>query len=170
MGNFNNLATHSYEYDIDKQVYEELKIANIPGLELPSYLNTEVKTGYIGILNGFVFYRAWKYWICKGDMPLKEAKYIYENYKDLDIRAGGHCGNVEPESVSYNPIYQNQLNDLFKKYSVKEGIELSKNIIDDKTQPRFVDMYHIDTQLGLCKLAQIIREHNISCKMKNLDS
>ena len=117
-----------------------------------------------------MFYRAWRYWVCEGDMPLKEAKYIYENHKDSCIRAGGDCRNVEPEQVSCNPIYQKQLEDLFKKYGIKEGIERSKDIIDDKTQPRFVDMYHIDTQLGLCKLAQIIREHNINCKMKNLNS
>lgn len=41
MSRFNNLATHSYENDVDKQVFEELMITNIPILKLPSYLNTE---------------------------------------------------------------------------------------------------------------------------------
>lgn len=163
-----NLAHRDYETSADDEVKNELQIANIPIFKLPSYMNTEVKTRYIGLLNGFVFYRAWTYWVCCGDMPLNESQYIYDNYKKMKIRAGGHCGNVEPESQSYNPVYEKELSDLIAKYSVPECIEKAKNIVDDETLPRFVNMYHIDTQLGLCKLAQIIREHNIKCDLKNL--
>lgn len=166
--NLNNLAHSDYDVSSDNEVKNELLIANIPVFELPTYMNAEVKTRYIGLLNGFMFYRAWTYWVCCGDMPLKEAQYIYDNYKDLKIRAGGHCGNVEPESQSYNPIYKKELSKLIKKYDVSEYLERAKNIVDDKTLPRFVDIYHIDTQLGLCKLAQFIREHNIRCELKNL--
>lgn len=164
----NNLAHRDYETSADNEVKNELQIANIPVFELPSYMNTEVKTRYIGLLNGFMFYRAWTYWVCCGDMPLNEAQYIYNNYQELKIRAGGHCDNVEPESQSYNPVYEKEISDLIAKYSVPEYIEKAKNIVDDETLPRFVNMYHIDTQLGLCKLAQIIREHNIKCDLKNL--
>lgn len=163
-----NLAHRDYNYDVDKEVKNELLIANIPVFELQSYMNTEVKTRYIGLLNGFVFYRAWSYWICCGDMPLEEAQYIYNNYQELKIRAGGHCGNVEPVTESYNPVYKKELCDLLNKYDVPEYLEKAKSIIDDKTLPRFVSTYHIDTQLGLCKLAQIIREHNITCELKHL--
>lgn len=115
-----------------------------------------------------MFYRAWTYWVCCGDMPLNESQYIYDNYKKLKIRAGGHCGNVEPATVSYNPVYEQKLRNLLDKYDVPEYIERAKNIVNDKTLPRFVDTYHIDTQLGLCKLAQVIREHNITCELKHL--
>lgn len=164
----NNLAHRDYELNADNEVKNELQIADIPVFELPSYMNTEVKTRYIGLLNGFVFYRAWTYWVCYGDMPLNEAQYIYDNYKDLKIRAGGHCENVEPVTVSYNPVYKQELRNLLNKYDVPEYLERAKKIVDDKILPRFVKMYHIDTQLGLCKLAQVIREHNIKCELKNL--
>lgn len=74
-----NFARCEYDGEIDYKVKEELQIANIPVFRLPYYMNTEVKTKYIGILNGFMFYRAWNYWICHGDMPLdiaNEMKYI----------------------------------------------------------------------------------------------
>lgn len=163
-----NLAHRDYNYDADKEVKNELLIANIPVFKLPGYMNTEVKTRYIGLLNGFVFDRAWTYWVCCGDMPLNESQYIYDNYKKLKIRAGGHCGNVEPATVSYNPVYEQELCNLLDKYDVPEYLERAKNIVDDKALPRFVDTYHIDTQLGLCKLAQVIREHNITCELKHL--
>ena len=78
-----NLSHRDYNSDVDKEVKNELLIANIPVFKLPSYMNTEVKTYYIGLLNGFMFYRAWTYWVCCGDMPLNESQYIYDNYKKL---------------------------------------------------------------------------------------
>ena len=78
-----NFASREYDFNIDKKVKEELEIANIPYIMLPNFINTEVKTKYIGLLNGFKFYRAWAYWVCVGDMPLDDAEFIYENYKDF---------------------------------------------------------------------------------------
>lgn len=101
-----NFARHHYENNVDQLVREELKQAGIPILELPCYMDTEVKTRYVGVLYGFFFYRAWTYWVCKGDMPLDIAEQIYRNYKGLRIRAGGHFGNVPPKTVSkYIRIY-----------------------------------------------------------------
>ncbi len=160
-----NFATRIYDSKVSKKVKEELEIAKIPILTLPSVLNLEVKTEYIGILNGFKFYRAWTYWVCEGDMPLEIANYIYENYKDLQIRAGGHAGNVEPEEESYNPVYDRELRELMNKSSIEEYIKLSKDIVDDLSLPRFVATYHIDTQQGLCKIAEIIRERDIHTDM-----
>lgn len=166
-----NLARHDYKPDADQKVKEELQIANIPIFKLPSYMHTEVKTRYIGILNGFTFTRAWTYWVCNGLMPLEYANRLYKDYKDLNIRAGGHCGNETPESQSINPIYKKELNEFFEANSqilgIEKCIEQAKNIIDDKTQPRFVETYHIDTQLGLCKLSQVIKENNIQTEFLN---
>lgn len=47
-------------------------------------------------------------WVCIGDMQLSDAKFIYENY-EVNIRASGHCRNVEPEKESYNPIYDEEI-------------------------------------------------------------
>lgn len=81
-----NFARHHYENNVDQLVREELKQAGIPILELPCYMDTEVKTRYVGVLYGFFFYRAWTYWVCKGDMPLNIAEQIYRNYKGLHQR------------------------------------------------------------------------------------
>ena len=165
-----NFARHQYDRNIDDRIKEELQIANIPVFRLPSYMNTEVKTKYIGLLNGFTFYRAWNYWVCEGDMPLDIADEIYKKYKELNIRAGGHCGNVSPITQSYNPIYKKEMKEYLDKVGQKEFIKTCDNVIhDDQTQPRFVEIYHIDTQLGLCKLAETIRNENIICEMKNLE-
>ena len=162
-----NFARREFDTEINKKVKEELEIANIPYIRLPRYMDTEVKTDYIGLLNGFKFYRAWTYWVCIGDMPLDDANYIYENYRDLDIRAGGHCGNVEPETQSYNPVYDAELSKLLKSVGIKEYMEKSKEIVDDKSLPRFVRVYHVDTELGLCKLAKTIIERDIHTEIKN---
>lgn len=165
-----NLATHEYHTEISKKVREELKIANIPVYKLPYYMNNEVKTEYIGILNGFSFYRAWTYWVCEGDMPLSVAKQIYEKFGDMGVRANGYAGGIDPETVSYNPEYEKAISECVKKYKdIEKAIEESRKIRDDKTLPRFVSTYHIDTQLGLCSLAKVIREQNIHSELKMLE-
>lgn len=165
-----NFARHEYDGKIDVKVKEELQVANIPVFELPYYMNDEVKTRYIGILNGFVFYRAWAYWVCDGDMPLDVANKIYEEYKDLNIRVGGDCGNVSPITQSYNPVYEEEMAKYRDEVGLNEFVRTYDEVIhDDKTQPRFVDTYHIDTQLGLCKLAETIRKENVTCEIKNLE-
>ena len=162
-----NFARHEYDRKIDHRVKEELKMANIPVYSLPYYMDGEVKTKYFGILNGFTFYRAWNYWICDGDMPLDVVNKIYKKYKELNIRAGGHCGNEPPITQSYNPIYTKELEEYRDKVGLDKFIRTYKDVVhDDKTQPRFVDIYHIDTQLGLSILADTIRRENVICEMK----
>lgn len=166
-----NLARHEFDRNIDEKVKQELQIAKIPVFTLPAWLNTEVKTKYVGMLNSFFFYRAWTYWICVGDMPMNVARYIYQEFKSLEIRAGGHAGNVDPREVSYNPIYKHDIAECFKKYSddMEKYTEEAKKIVDDKTQRRYVDCYHIDTQLGLCKLADTIRDYQVHSEIKDLE-
>lgn len=164
-----NLARSKYDPDADKKVKEELLIANIPVLEL-GVMDKEVKTKYIGILNGFVFQRAWYYWVVKGNMPLKFAKILYENYKDLNIRVAGHCGNPAPEEWACNKDFDKLCKPYIDKFSNNEiSIEELKKISEDlQTQgEQVINMYHVDTQLGLCKLAEMIRENNIYTEIIN---
>ena len=157
----NNLAKHNYDREIDKQVKEELMIAGISVIDVGGFINNEVKTRYIGFLNGFIFYRAWTYWVVKGYMPLEDAKNIYKNYKDLDIRAGGHCGNVNPEEIAIDPTYQKKLQDLLNDVVIHEYMEKAKEIKIEPNDPKFVDCYHVDKQLGLNKLVEYIKTNNI---------
>lgn len=157
-----NLATREYDYKIDEIVKAELEAAHIPVICLPQYMNGEVKTRYVGYLHGFVFYRAWSYWDCQGDMPLVFAKELYEKHKDLKIRAGGHAGNVPPEEVAYNPIYEQQLREYYHKVGSIVFRENATNVIhDDPTQPHFVNLYNIDTTEGLEVFVRFIQENNI---------
>lgn len=159
-----NLARHNFDSEADNKVKEELQIAGIPAVRV-GRIDNEVKTYYIGILNGFVFIRAWSYWIVRGYMPLEHAQYLYDNYKELNIRVCGHCGNLSPQKWSKNK----ETSKLFKPYVDKmlDGEitreELNKIYEEIKSQgEQVIDMYHIDTQLGLCKFAEVIKNNNIN--------
>ena len=158
-----NLARREYDQDADKKVKEELQIAGIPVVRV-GLINNEVKTYYIGILNGFVFIRAWRYWVVKGNMPLENAQYLYDNYKDLNIRVAGHCGNPSPDewakNKDYDKLMKPYVNKLINEQITMEELEnISKDIASQGE--RFVDVYHIDTQLGLCKFVEVIKNNNI---------
>ena len=129
-----NLATYDFNPDIDKKVKEELQIADIPVIHLPSFMNTEVKTSYIGILNDFIFYRAWKYWVVHGPVALEHAEKIYSQMSDNKVRAHGHCGNI-------NPVTE------------------CTNLLENTNGKQYVNTYHIDTQLGLCKFVKYVKNN-----------
>lgn len=129
---FPNLATHEFDGKTDKDVAKELKTAGIPVMYLPSYMNTEVKTRYIGVLNGFIFIRAWRYWQCNGNMPLEIAEELHKTSEGMGIRAGGHADDLSPETMCVQ-------------------IDGSK----------FVDCYHIDTPEGLAALASCIKSNKV---------
>ncbi len=158
-----NLAYHKYNAEADKKVREELEIAGIPVYSF-GLLDNEVKTYYIGILNGFTFVRSWYYWVAQGNMPLKYAKEIYNKYKDLDIRTYGIAGNDPPEkwakNINYDKLIQPYSDKFFKKEITPEELRQKINEISAQGE-QVVNLYHIDTQLGLNKFAEIIRENNI---------
>lgn len=158
-----NLARREYDSDADKKVKEELQLAGIPVVRI-GLINNEVKTYYIGILNGFVFIRAWYYWVVKGNMPLEYAQYLYDNYKDLDIRVAGDCGNPPPKQWAKNIDYKKLTKPYIQKFLDKEitGKELEQIGEEIAAQgEQVIDLYHIDTQLGLNKFVEIIKTNNI---------
>lgn len=162
-----NLARREYDLDADKKVKEELQIAGIPVVRL-GVMDNEVKTHYIGILNGFVFVRAWYYWVVRGNMPLEHAQYLYDNYKDLDIRVAGHCGNPPPSEWARNKDADRLYKPYINKWKNKEiTIEEMKNICKeiDKQGEQVIEIYHIDTQLGLCKFAEVVKKNNIQSEI-----
>ena len=162
-----NYATTEFRNHIDQAVRKELMDANIPVLTLPKYIDIEVKTHHIGILNGFIFYRAWRYWICEGDMPLDLAKELYATHKDLMIRVHGHAANPEPTfQTSYNPTHDAMVRSMMDKMqaqgiATKDIIQAVNQLPPDNENPRFVRAYHIDTCDGLEALAEFIRTKNI---------
>lgn len=161
-----NFARRDYKRDIDDKVKQELEYASIPIIKLIGGYNTgEVKTHYIGYLNGFVFQRAWTYWIVQGLMPMSFAKKIYNDHKELNIRAGGHCGNVPPEEMEYDLNYNKRLNEFFKIYNVEDAIRYSKDLKSIDIDPKYVNCYHIDTIEGLRIFADFIKENDIQTEI-----
>lgn len=164
MSAFKNRATHEYRHKEDDAIRQELVAAGIPVLTLPAHTGGEVKTKHCGLLNGFEFVRAWRYWECKGDMPLGVAKAIYQQLSELGIRANGHAGNIEP--VGYSPEHMAHSKAIVEQMQAQKATtqeiiaELEKVSVAPGT-PLFVEMYHIDTAEGLAALADYIKEHNI---------
>lgn len=164
MSTFTNLATHLYNHGKNAAVKSELEAAGIPVLTLPAIMDGEVKNSHIGLLNGFVFTRAWRYWVCTGDMPLTNAKEIYQHYHHLAVRAEGHAGNIAPEG--YSPIQKEQEREVLETMRAKgatteEIVAALEQVKAEPNLPRFVRQYHIDTSEGLAALAEYIKGHNI---------
>lgn len=105
--NFENKAgDHA---DTDSALRIELKAAGIPTIqeeagEPESYLarilrknSGQVKTSVIGVLYGWTFTRAWRYWVCEG--PGIEVEYAQRLQNDFGntLRANGDAGCRGPE-------------------------------------------------------------------------
>jgi hypothetical protein len=151
------------EENVNKIIIEELKQANIKAFHVGDVWG-EVHTNYIGVANSFVFMRCWNYWRVSGNMPLGHAKVIYERFPNLSIRAGGHCGNVSPENVCAGKDIMDLSVPIVKKYlnhqiTYEELNESVKNLED--SLEKVVDNYDIDTQAGLYKFVEYIRENGI---------
>lgn len=149
----------------DVIIIGELDLAGIPFVELNERRNSEVPAKYIGNLNGFTFIRAWYYWVVGGYMPLLYAKELYEKYKDLNIRVAGHCGNPPPEEWCEPRDYDKKCKIYFDKWRNKElTLDEVNNKCNEIRQQgdQFITNYHIDSQEGLLRFAEIIKQYNIN--------
>lgn len=161
---FRNRATTEYRHKEDDAIKQELVRAGIPVLTLPFYTCGEVKTKHVGLINGFRFIRGWRYWACYGDMPLGVAKEIFRQFGEMGIRAEGHASNPEP--VGYCPEQDRKSKQVMEEMQERNAstaemiAELEKVEVAPGT-PRFVAMYHIDTEEGLAAFAKYIQDNNI---------
>lgn len=94
---FSNLAGRR---GIDDIVKAELAAAGIKMEVLGDWFanrkTTEVHTGVIGDLHGWVFERAWYYWIAKGPgLPPAYATPLHAAH-GREVRVDGHCGCPSP--------------------------------------------------------------------------
>jgi hypothetical protein len=166
----------------DEFIKEELYLAGIEAI--PEKSDGEVPYTIIGRIGHWKFYRAWYYWIARAEfrtdgLPVKAALELYNTKNPVngeilghEIRSGGAAGCIPPDDYIAQPVYNeeldNQLLDLGykKEYSeilgreyisinLGEVAELSK--AGKITVPRFVDCYHIDTQVGLTEFAKFLK-------------
>lgn len=170
----NNLAGSN---KASKEVASELELAGIPAITNNDGWRNEVSTNVQGLLGGFHFSRAWKYWVVSGNVPLVVAQKLYEN--DLgkkDIRVAGHCGCPPPENpwllwqtADGKKLVSSGEEDEFDLFiksgyldpSVKDGI-IFANIEDfPKLGEAYVDLYHIDSQAGLNLFVETLKAHHL---------
>jgi len=91
--------------DANLVINRELKVCRIDPVEHTENVPGEVPTNLTGKLGPFEFHRAWYYWIVKGPVPLNVARKLYADPAGrYDVRAGGHCGCVEPETQCYGNV------------------------------------------------------------------
>lgn len=93
---FQNLAGHLTPDDFCRA---ELREAGTDIARLPESMRTyqgEVSTVILGVLEGWKFQRAWRYWVVTGPgLPLSIAEPLHQKYGTL-VRVDGHGGCPSP--------------------------------------------------------------------------
>lgn len=115
--------------DCDDYTHQELEQAGIEIRRFP-ISSGEVPSKLIGYLNGWIFTRAWRYWVAEANDTMLRFEFadgLHERYGN-EVRVDGHCGAPAPR-------------DWF-----------------DKPWHFGVMLYHVDTQGGLGALAEAIRQ------------
>lgn len=116
----------------DEYIPQELKDAGIEVYTMSTLVSAkgEVPTKCFGLLNGWVFKRAWYYWVAKAGsgvaLSFDVAETLHEKHGQ-DVRVAGHCCAPAPRE--------------WYKESWHVGVPL----------------YHVDSQEGLNALAAAIR-------------
>ena len=167
--------------DADKFILEELYLAGIPKCK-EECGRAEVPYSYVGICGDWKFKRAWSYWIAK---PIKEPGLILSDAEKLywtinpvtktvignEVRAGGDAGCKPPNSYVAQPIYDEAFKQLIRSLGtypeITIGDESHPNINNGEIARlcnlgiinvnRYVNVYHIDTQMGLKVFADFIK-------------
>lgn len=169
----------------DSTILEELYLANIPSKKVDKN-NGEVPYSYIGKIENWTFKRAWYYWVVSVEdgekgLPLNIALELHNKKNPTNdsilgdvIRSGGHCGCPSPDEYGAQPLYdeeyEKQLFALGYKKTYYESLdkeyfsitvgEVSNLCNEGKlTVKRYVDCYHIDTQIGLNEFVKTLNDY-----------
>jgi hypothetical protein len=168
----------------DKFIKEELYLAGIDA-EQVGRTNSEVPYTIIGRIGKWELSRAWYYWVAKvkhvtDGLPLDDAMRLFNTENPTDdteilgtvIRSGGSAGCNAPNDYTSQPEYNDELDEQLlalgykKEYSELLGREyisinygeVARLCNEGKLNvQRYVDTYHIDTQIGLTEFAKFIK-------------
>ena len=157
------------EADADRRVLERC------GIDVVVIADPERWNRYRGELHGFSFERQYhrSYWIVRGRLPIDTARALYEHpVGRTDIRVAAHCGCPPPE-YPWVTWYLGDEEVVHDPDGAQErdwdGFEKRNPGLLTGPKPRFerdpaalgaaafVDLYHVDTELGLYVLAEAIR-------------
>ena len=168
--------------EADTHIREELYLAGIE--QIPAEAKGEVPYSIEGRLGNWRFRRAWYYWVVRTELrhdglTVEQALKLHEKpnpvcYNDIlgfVVRAGGHAGGIEPDSYVAQPVYNEELDEKlmalgFEKEYIEllneEHISITVGEIADLCKSgkldieRYVDCYHIDTQVGLNEFVKFV--------------
>jgi hypothetical protein len=165
----------------DVSIQEELILANIP-IKKVELGRTEVPYTLVGESGDWKFNRAWTYWVAfvgggsdvigdgKG-LPLEIASQLHERkypiigekqpvIYGMVVRVTGHCGFPHPREWAFptREVLEEESKIIGKDWKEINYGNLAKMCNDGViVGERFVNYYHIDTQLGLNEFARVIR-------------
>ena len=159
-----NLAGHPRA---EEYIIKELTEAGIP-IKWSHKEMGEPKSRAYGkmntIWNGITFTREWYYWVAKGNIPLGIAEKMYEHpVMNNDVRANGDCTCPSPRDVAKEKFVTSsgvysKFEDVWSEEEINKlrSVDIISHLADEKIQkeqdkkyPKFVDVYHIDSQEGL---------------------
>lgn len=180
--NFENLAGKPTKYATNTVLNEIIRCGIISFNH--NYFQDEVLSTYKGIWKNFEFIRAWRYYVVKGFVPINVACKIYQHPIANDIRVAGHCGCENPLSwvkwyTKFHKIVgvlpSSELNNILNVYkTVKSSFVhnacdqlLEENLFSDKPEEDYnskgyIDLYHIDSELGLYVFMEFIKKYNLT--------
>jgi hypothetical protein len=158
--------------DCDEYIREELKRCRIDIVEVEP-TTSEVPYTLEGRLGVIEFRRAWYYWVANGRVPFDVAMRLYEDpVGKTDIRVAGMAGNTTPDSQWsswYLPdgrmVLSASKEEEWKRFETADAPMTQRYadlVFSDDPESigaeRFVESYHIDSELGLYIFANAIRE------------
>lgn len=131
------------------------------------------------ILGDFVITFYNYYFVVSGPVPLHVAEELYaiEPTGRTDIRSGGDCGCrppstwavarnakkivVNPEETAKVDEGVKQGSSIYTSFADNPKYQLCRSNNEYVTFPKFVDTYHIDSELGLYIFLQILKKHKL---------
>lgn len=168
--------------EADRTIKEELYLAHIESV--PMEAKGEVPYTIAGRIGHWKLTRAWTYWVARVELRTDGLKLEYAlelhnmqnpvnevQYLGQVIRAGGHAGGLSPDDYVSQPVYDDELDEKLmalgykKEYSKileKDYIrinlgEVAQLCTEGKLDvQRYVDCYHIDSQVGLNEFAKYL--------------
>jgi hypothetical protein len=134
----------------DERIRGELTQAGIPIRSFDQPRRSEVPATLYGELDGFVFTRAWYYWVVEGRFtPLATAEELYRTARTT-IRVVGHAGSPPPSEWADPYGDEPYLCD-----------DETGNCRPNPEAPRGIRCYHIDSQAGLNLFVRTLRTHGV---------
>jgi hypothetical protein len=155
--------------DFSETMLEELYLADIPAIK--------VDDKYIGRIGNWTLIRRSTYWSAaveneRDGLTLEDALILHNKKRPpLNkyclggvIRSGGHGGAPSPDKFGADVIFDDKLREQMKSLENKYGKMTFTDVLEYEKKgeiiiEKFVNCYHIDTQIGLNEFSKFIKNN-----------